>query len=345
MPASRRRARIGSVRGAPYACAVPAPVAETRTGLVRRARKIDRVLGETYPDAQVRARLRRPVPAAGRHGPVRPDHGQARQRGAPDALRGLSRRQGDGRRRPRDPRDDHRSARVLPGQDRVAAQAERRPGRGPRRPGAGPARRPRQAARRRPQDRQRRARQRLRRPRHHRRHPLRPAGPPVRLDRGDRSGQGRARHRRALPQEGLDDAQPPPHLARAPPSATRATPRAVRARSRGGARRTARARPTPRPPPCSSRPRAAHEAVRLRGCAGRGLLPWLLAGCSSDDVPAPGDAKVDVDTPQLRAVKKAAPASRTARPGPRTTAADSRTSRCRASAGARTSTSHAFAAR
>jgi endonuclease-3 len=31
---------------------VPAPVAETRTGLVRRARRIDRVLGETYPDAK-----------------------------------------------------------------------------------------------------------------------------------------------------------------------------------------------------------------------------------------------------------------------------------------------------
>jgi len=32
----------------------------------------------------------------------------------------------------------------------------------------------------------------------------------------------------------------------------------------------------------------------------------LLGGCSSDDVPAPGEAKVDVDTPQMRAVKKAA---------------------------------------
>jgi endonuclease III len=46
--------RIGAVRAPPYAGAVSAsPVdAETRTGLVRRARKIDRVLGETYPDAQ-----------------------------------------------------------------------------------------------------------------------------------------------------------------------------------------------------------------------------------------------------------------------------------------------------
>ena len=51
-------------------------------------------------------------------------------------------------------------------------------------------------------------------PGHHRRHPLRPAVAPVRLDRGDRPGQGRARGRRAVPEEGLDDAQPPPDLAR-----------------------------------------------------------------------------------------------------------------------------------
>jgi endonuclease-3 len=38
------------VTGSPYAGRVPA--AETRTGLVRRARKIDRMLGETYPDAR-----------------------------------------------------------------------------------------------------------------------------------------------------------------------------------------------------------------------------------------------------------------------------------------------------
>src|SRR6476619_6861993 len=46
------RGEWGSVPAAPYACAVPAPVAETRTGLVRRARRIDRVLGVTYPDAR-----------------------------------------------------------------------------------------------------------------------------------------------------------------------------------------------------------------------------------------------------------------------------------------------------
>ena len=51
-------------------------------------------------------------------------------------------------------------------------------------------------------------------PGHHRRHPLRAARPPARLDRGDRPGQGRARDRRAVPQAGLDDALPPPDLAR-----------------------------------------------------------------------------------------------------------------------------------
>jgi endonuclease III len=37
----------------PYPCLVPVdPARETRTSLVRRARRIDRVLGETYPDAK-----------------------------------------------------------------------------------------------------------------------------------------------------------------------------------------------------------------------------------------------------------------------------------------------------
>ena len=150
----------------------------------------------------------------------------------PDARR-------DGRGRPRRARGDHRPARLLPRQDRVAAQAQRRAGRAARRRGAAPAQGPGRAARRRPQDRQRRARQRLRHPRDHRRHPLRPAVAPVRLDRGDRPGQGRARRRRAVPQEGLGDAEPPPDLAR-PPLLPR--PEAGLRRlpgGRAGARRTA----------------------------------------------------------------------------------------------------------
>ena len=112
-----------------------------------------------------------------------------------------------------------------------------------------------------PQDRQRGARQRLRRPRHHRRHPLRPADPPARLDRGDRRGQGRARDRGAVPQARLDDAEPPPDLAR-PPGLPReeAGLRCLH----GGAlvpvvrRRADRPRGRRR---CWSRPRGRHEAV------------------------------------------------------------------------------------
>jgi endonuclease-3 len=53
------RADTGAVGGAPYPCPVPGPAAspspsavETRTALVRRARKIDRLLAVTYPDAK-----------------------------------------------------------------------------------------------------------------------------------------------------------------------------------------------------------------------------------------------------------------------------------------------------
>ncbi|MBA2955391.1 redoxin domain-containing protein [Nocardioides sp. MAH-18] len=36
------------------------------------------------------------------------------------------------------------------------------------------------------------------------------------------------------------------------------------------------------------------------------LLSGLLAGCSDDEVPAPGRARIDVDTPELRELKAAA---------------------------------------
>ena len=127
------------------------------------------------PRCPLRARLRQPLRAAGRHRAQRADDRQAGQRRPADPVRGLPRRAGDGRRRAREARGDHRPAGLLPGQDRVAAQAERRAGRAARRRGAAPAQGPRRAARRRPQDRERRARQRVRHPRHHRRHPLRPA--------------------------------------------------------------------------------------------------------------------------------------------------------------------------
>ena len=148
-----------------------------------------------------RARFRRLVPAARRHRAQCSDHRPPGQRRTSGAVRGVPRRAGDGRGSTRGPRADRRTARLLPRQDRRAAQAQRSPRRAVRREGAAAARRPGDASRRRPQDGERRARQRLRHPRHHRRHPRRPALPPLRLDRGDRPGQGRARHRRAVPQE------------------------------------------------------------------------------------------------------------------------------------------------
>jgi endonuclease III len=81
--------------------------------------------------------------------------------------------------------------------------------------GAAPDGRPRRAAGHRAQDGQRRARQRLRRPRAHGRHPLRPAGPPVRLDRGGGPGQGRARRGGPAAAQRVDDVQPPRDLPRA----------------------------------------------------------------------------------------------------------------------------------
>ena len=199
--------------------------------LVRRARKIDRVLAETYPDARCELDFDNPFELLvvtvlsaqttdRRVNAVRP----ALFAAYPDATAMAARRPGQAR-------ADHPADRLLPGQDRVAAQAVAGARRAARRRGAAAARGPRDAARRGPQDRQRRARQRVRHPGHHRRHPLRPAGPPLRLDRRDRPGQGRARGRGAVPEEGLDDAVPPPDLARPAASATPATPPAAPARS------------------------------------------------------------------------------------------------------------------
>ncbi|CAA9388935.1 MAG: Endonuclease III, partial [uncultured Nocardioides sp.] len=171
--------------------------------------------GRDLSRRSLRARLRRPLPAARRHGPQRPDHRSARQRRPADALHRLSRPDRDGGRTARAPRADPGAARVLPGQDRVAAQAQPGPRRALRRTGAGSTGRPGHPAGRGSQDRQRRARQRLRRTGHHRRHPLRPARGPARLDDRDRPGQGRARRRCTLREARLDDAVAPPDLARA----------------------------------------------------------------------------------------------------------------------------------
>ena len=227
------------------------------------------------PRRALRARLRRPLPAAGRHRAERPDHRQAGQRGpARRCSRPTPTPRAMAARRPR----EHLEPIIGPlGFFRAKTESllklQRRPGRAVRRRGAAAgsttwSRCPASAAR-----------------------PptscsATPSASPgitvdthfgrlarrLRLDRGDRPGQGRARGRRAVPQARLDDAQPPPDLARPPRSATPASPPAAPARWRAGARRTARARPTRRPPPSWSRPRAGHETARSPwpgGAAGR----------------------------------------------------------------------------
>ena len=184
----------------------------------------------------------------------------------------------------------------------------------PRRPGAAPARRPGQAARRRSQDRQRRARQRLRHPGHHRRHPLRPADPPLRLDRGDRPGQGRARHRRALREARLDDAQPPPDLAR-PPGLPRAEARVRRLPGRALVPVVRRGPDRPARPRSWSGPRAAHEAdaaVAVARSCGVGGAPHRLRPDAGARAPA---RRMSTSTPPSCATSRPTPASATARPG------------------------------
>jgi endonuclease-3 len=112
---------------------------ETRTGLVRRARKIDRTLAETYPDARIELDFDDPFQLLVVTVLSAQTTDQARQRRPPDPLRRLPRRRRDGGRPARAPRADHRPARLLPGQDRLTAQAQRRPRRAVRR--RGPARR------------------------------------------------------------------------------------------------------------------------------------------------------------------------------------------------------------
>ncbi|CAA9336654.1 MAG: Endonuclease III, partial [uncultured Nocardioidaceae bacterium] len=207
-PCRRCRRRCGPPRhGAGAAGAQDRPAA--RGGVPRRA---------------LRARLRHPVPAGRRHGAERPDHRQAGQLGDTGPVRGvpgpgLARRRGPQRRRA-----DHPADRLLPGQDRRGARARAGARRAVRRGGAGTPRGARHAPGGRPQDGERRPGRRLRPAGDHRRHPRRAALATVRLDGRDRPGQGRARGRPALPEAGLDAAQPPPHLPR-PPGLPRAQTR------------------------------------------------------------------------------------------------------------------------
>ena len=158
------------------------PDAASRTSLVRRARKIDRVLAETYPDARCELDFDNPFELLvvtvlsaqttdKRVNAVRPAlfaaYPDARAMAAadPDEVEQIIQPTG--------------FFRAKTGQHH---QAQPGPRGAVRRRGAGQAGRPRDASRCGSQDRQRRPRQRVRHPWHHRRHPLRPARPPVRLD-------------------------------------------------------------------------------------------------------------------------------------------------------------------
>ena len=111
-----------------------APVPDT--ALVRRARKVDRTLAATYPDARCELDFSTPfellvVTVLSAQTTDRRVNGisPALFAAYPDATR-------DGRRGPGADRDDHRADRLLPGQDRVAAQALPGPRRALRRRGA-----------------------------------------------------------------------------------------------------------------------------------------------------------------------------------------------------------------
>ena len=174
------------------------------------------MLAETYPDARIELDFDDPFQLL----VVTVLSAQTTDRRVnavrPDPVRRLPRPARDGGRSARAPRADHRAARLLPGQDRLAAQAQRRPRRAVRRPGAAAARRPGDPPRRRPQDRQRRPRQRLRRS---------PASPSTPTSAGwpaASAGPTRpTRSRSSTPsapcsRKGLGDALPPPDLARPP---------------------------------------------------------------------------------------------------------------------------------
>ena len=125
---------------------------------------------------------------------------------------------------------------------------------------------------------------------------------------------------RAVPEEGLDDAQPPPDLARAAglpraePGLRRLPGRPLVPVVRRGADRPGEggeARPH-RGSRMSPRGLVPSRRVRWRGAVAAALLPLALAACSSATPTAPGGGgggltvDVDVDTPALRAQKKAA---------------------------------------
>ena len=154
--------------------------------------------------------------------------------------------------------------------------------------------RPGHAARRRPQDRERRAGQRLRHPGHHRRHALRPAGPPVRLDRRGATRSRSSTRSASCSRSGLDDALPPGDLPR-PPHLPRRKPACGACPVARCARRTGPARPTRSGPrncsssswPRSEDPRVAPPVSGMRVVHGRVGLDRARAPSGAGAVPSP----------------------------------------------------------
>ena len=227
------------------------PTGESRTALVRRARRMNRLLADTYPDAHCELDFTTPLellvatilsaqctdrrvnlvtPVLFARYPTAADYAAADRAELEELIRstGFFRNKA--------------SAIIGLGQALVERYDGEVPGR---------LRRPRDPARRRAQDRQRRARQRLRRPGHHGRHALRAPRASLRLDRR------RPTRTRSRPRSGRSSRAATGPCSRTMSSgtgaaaATRRSLPVAHARWRGCARPSAPARPTPSPRPRS----------------------------------------------------------------------------------------------
>ena len=99
------------------------------TSLVRRARKVNRVLAETYPDARCELDFDDPFQLLVVTVLSAQTTDKRVNAASPALFAAYPDAQGDGGGRPGAPRAADRSARLLPGQDRVAAEAVRGAGR------------------------------------------------------------------------------------------------------------------------------------------------------------------------------------------------------------------------
>ena len=313
------------------------------TCLVRRARKIDRVLAETYPDARCELDFDNAFELLVVTVLSAQTTDQRVNAVTPGAVRGLPRRRRDGRRRPGEARADHPADRLLPGQDRVAAQALPGPRRAVRRRGARPGSRTWSTL-----------------PGVGRKTANVVLGnafgiPGITVDTHfgrlarrfgwtEQTDPVKAEHEvgALFPKRDWTMLSPPPDLAR-PPGLPRPQPRLRRLPGRALVPGVRRGPDRPgRGRQAGPRPRAARETVAAArcwpACSCRVAAPATRAGDPAGR--CPGRATVDVDTPELRALEGEAPASSPAAPAPgRRRATPARRSPCPASAAAATSTS------